>query len=120
MGGATSNAPLQTNAATSAVRVVPWQPVRLVVVDSVGFHFRHDMDNAAMRTRRLLSFAQILNSAASKHNFAAVVVNQVSIIRAPSRMYAVLLVARCACVPACPIPRTFVCRSAHSQFRCFS
>ena len=54
------------------------QPVRLVVVDSIAFHFRHDMDNAALRTRRLLSFAQMLNRAATRHNFAAVVVNQVS------------------------------------------
>ena len=65
-------------ACTSAPGLASRQPVRLVVVDSVAFHFRHDMDNAALRTRRLLSFAQMLNSAASRNNFAAVVVNQVT------------------------------------------
>ena len=32
--------------------------VRLVVVDSVAFHFRHDFDDYALRTRLLNGLAQ--------------------------------------------------------------
>jgi RAD51-like protein 2 len=51
--------------------------IRLVVIDSVAFHFRHDFEDMGVRTRVLQSMAQNLISLAEKYSAAVVVINQV-------------------------------------------
>lgn len=52
--------------------------VRLVVVDSVAFHFRHGFDDYAARTRTLLAHALQLLRVAVEYNLAVVLINQVT------------------------------------------
>jgi hypothetical protein len=52
--------------------------VKLIVIDSIAFHFRHDVENTAMRSRVLASIAQTLNQLAYEHHVAVVVVNHVT------------------------------------------
>jgi len=52
--------------------------IRLLIIDSVAFHFRHDFDNMAKRTRLLSGHAQALNLLASKYSLAVVVTNQMT------------------------------------------
>lgn len=52
--------------------------VRLVVLDSVAFHFRHGFDDYSQRTRLLLAHGLTLLRCAVQHRIAAVVVNQVT------------------------------------------
>lgn len=44
--------------------------VRVIVIDSVAFHFRHDWDDFAMRSRLLNSMAQRLANIAVSHQAA--------------------------------------------------
>jgi len=44
--------------------------VRLVVVDSVAFHFRQDFDDFLLRSRLLNALAQTFNALVAKHNVA--------------------------------------------------
>eukprot|EP01006_Ploeotia_vitrea_P051924 TRINITY_DN67617_c7_g1_i2.p1 TRINITY_DN67617_c7_g1~~TRINITY_DN67617_c7_g1_i2.p1 ORF type:complete len:302 (+),score=33.39 TRINITY_DN67617_c7_g1_i2:311-1216(+) len=53
-------------------------PVRLIVLDSVAFHFRHDFTDMAHRARLLQSFAQALQSMAAEFKLAVCVINQVT------------------------------------------
>jgi hypothetical protein len=55
-------------------------PVRLVVMDSVAFHFRHGASSIdfGKRTRLLSSMAQKLNELAHKHSLAVVLMNQMT------------------------------------------
>ena len=57
-------------------RVAPHQ-VRLLVLDSVAFHFRHGFTDMALRSRTLSAMAQQLNVLAQQHHLAVVVTNQV-------------------------------------------
>eukprot|EP00051_Salpingoeca_urceolata_P031293 m.11098 g.11098 ORF g.11098 m.11098 type:complete len:402 (+) comp3930_c0_seq1:332-1537(+) len=52
--------------------------VKLVVIDSVAFHFRRDFEDMGLRTRLLNSLAQSLLRAASEHSLAIVLVNQMT------------------------------------------
>jgi len=52
--------------------------IKLVCLDSVAFHFRHDFENMAKRTRLLSAHAQALNLIASKYAVAVVVTNQMT------------------------------------------
>jgi len=52
--------------------------IRLVVIDSVTFHFRYGFDDMRQRTRMLSQLAATLNEAASSHQVAIVLVNQVT------------------------------------------
>lgn len=52
--------------------------VKLIVLDSVAFHFRHDFENMAKRARLLNAHAQKLNMLASNHQLAVVVTNQMT------------------------------------------
>ena len=52
--------------------------VKLIVVDSVAFHFRHGFDDMANRSRMLSKMSQDLNKMASDFKLAIVVVNQVT------------------------------------------
>ena len=52
--------------------------IRIVVVDSVAFHFRHDYDDYAQRTRLLAGYSQSLTALARKYNVAVVLMNQVT------------------------------------------
>eukprot|EP00047_Mylnosiga_fluctuans_P019109 m.78774 g.78774 ORF g.78774 m.78774 type:complete len:353 (+) comp7981_c0_seq4:114-1172(+) len=52
--------------------------VRLVVIDSVAFHFRQDFANMALRTRLLHGMAQTLTQLARQHNLAVVLMNQMT------------------------------------------
>ena len=51
---------------------------KLIVLDSVAFHFRHDFENMAKRARLLNAHAQKLNMIASEHELAVVVTNQMT------------------------------------------
>ena len=51
--------------------------IRLVVIDSVAFHFRHDYEEFAQRARLLTSYAQSLAILARKYDVAVVLMNQV-------------------------------------------
>ena len=52
--------------------------VKLVVIDSVAFHFRQDLQDASTRSRVLSSLAQTLNDLAHDHEVAVVVTNHVT------------------------------------------
>jgi RAD51-like protein 2 len=53
--------------------------IKLVVVDSVAFHFRHDFgENMSLRTRLLNGTAQSLLQLAMNHQAAVVLINQVT------------------------------------------
>eukprot|EP00002_Diphylleia_rotans_P030876 TRINITY_DN6390_c0_g1_i6.p1 TRINITY_DN6390_c0_g1~~TRINITY_DN6390_c0_g1_i6.p1 ORF type:complete len:356 (+),score=58.69 TRINITY_DN6390_c0_g1_i6:76-1143(+) len=50
--------------------------VRLIVVDSITFHFRHDFDDMGQRSRLLQSSAQSFLNLAEQYNLAVVLMNQ--------------------------------------------
>ena len=52
--------------------------IRLIVMDSVAFHFRHGFDDMAKRSRMLSQMSQDLNKMATDHELAVIVVNQVT------------------------------------------
>lgn len=52
--------------------------VRLVVVDSIAFHFRHDFDDLSQRTRLLNGLAQTFIKMATEHKLAVVLTNQMT------------------------------------------
>ncbi|KAL5016132.1 hypothetical protein ScPMuIL_005721 [Solemya velum] len=52
--------------------------VKLVVVDSVAFHFRHDFDDMSLRTRLLTSMAQSFIQLATDSSLAVVLTNQMT------------------------------------------
>ena len=52
--------------------------IRLVVIDSIAFHFRQDLGDTTARSRMLSTVAQVLNKLAYEHNLAVVVVNHVT------------------------------------------
>eukprot|EP01027_Heterolobosea_sp_BB2_P016626 GEZU01023647.1.p1 GENE.GEZU01023647.1~~GEZU01023647.1.p1 ORF type:complete len:266 (-),score=52.81 GEZU01023647.1:640-1437(-) len=52
--------------------------VRLIVIDSITSHFRHDFDDMAKRSRLLHGLAQKLSEIASQHDVAVVLMNQVT------------------------------------------
>lgn len=53
-------------------------PVRLVIVDSIAFHYRCDTSDYMARTRSLTSLAAFLSDLANKFNVAVVVTNQMT------------------------------------------
>ncbi|KAG2454632.1 hypothetical protein HYH02_000473 [Chlamydomonas schloesseri] len=55
-----------------------YRGVRLVVIDSVTFHFRQDFPDMAQRTRVVTGMAQQLISLAQTYNVAVVLMNQVT------------------------------------------
>ncbi|XP_043698520.1 DNA repair protein RAD51 homolog 3-like isoform X1 [Telopea speciosissima] len=52
--------------------------VKIVIIDSVTFHFRQDFDDLALRTRVLGGLALKLMKLAQKFNLAVVILNQVT------------------------------------------
>eukprot|EP00850_Spirogloea_muscicola_P016020 SM000127S26636 [mRNA] locus=s127:144054:146389:- [translate_table: standard] len=52
--------------------------VKLVVIDSVTFHFRQDFDDMAQRSRLLSGMAQKLMAISDQHDLAVVLINQVT------------------------------------------
>lgn len=67
----------------AAVRTLPsflevHPEVKLVVMDSVAFHFRHAFQDMSVRTRMLSRMAQQLNEVAQQHSLAVVLVNQMT------------------------------------------
>lgn len=52
--------------------------VRLIVIDSIAFHFRHDLENAALRSRALHKVAAQLTNLAVQFQTAVVVTNQMT------------------------------------------
>ena len=52
--------------------------VRLIIIDSITFHFRHDFENMSLRTRLLNGMAQNLLQIADKNSLAVVLINQVT------------------------------------------
>ncbi|XP_011628330.1 DNA repair protein RAD51 homolog 3 isoform X2 [Amborella trichopoda] len=52
--------------------------VKIIIIDSVTFHFRQDFDDLALRTRVLSALAQKMMKLAKKFNLAVVLLNQVT------------------------------------------
>ncbi|XP_002732740.1 DNA repair protein RAD51 homolog 3-like [Saccoglossus kowalevskii] len=52
--------------------------VKLIVLDSIAFHFRNNFDDMALRTRLLNGLAQNLIRMASQHKLAVVLTNQMT------------------------------------------
>ena len=52
--------------------------VRLIVIDSITFHFRQDYEDLALRTRHLNDMAQKLMALAGERQLAVVMMNQVT------------------------------------------
>jgi len=52
--------------------------VKLIVVDSLAFHFRHDLENAGLRSRVLHKIASQLTALAVERCIAVVVTNQMT------------------------------------------
>ncbi|XP_061188835.1 uncharacterized protein LOC133197011 [Saccostrea echinata] len=52
--------------------------VRVVLVDSVAFHFRHDFDDLSLRTRLLTAMAQSFIKLATEFKIAVVLTNQMT------------------------------------------
>lgn len=52
--------------------------VKLIVLDSVAFHFRHAYSDVGLRTRMLIKMAQQLNELANKLAIGVVIVNQMT------------------------------------------
>jgi len=52
--------------------------VKLVVIDSIAFHFRHNFEDFALRSRLLNGIAQRLTQIATDREIAVVLVNQVT------------------------------------------
>ncbi|KAL9981947.1 hypothetical protein ACROYT_G010715 [Oculina patagonica] len=52
--------------------------VKLIVVDSIAFHFRHDFDDLALRTRLLNGLAQSFIKMACERQLAVVFMNQMT------------------------------------------
>ncbi|MBA0796394.1 hypothetical protein Gohar_007165 [Gossypium harknessii] len=55
-----------------------WSQVKVIVVDSVTFHFRQDFDDMALRTRVLSGMALKLMNLAKRFSLAVVLLNQVT------------------------------------------
>lgn len=53
-------------------------PIRLVVIDSISFHFRRDFSDMSKRSRILSEMSQTLHALARKHNTAVVMINQMT------------------------------------------
>ncbi|CAM9925867.1 unnamed protein product [Ascophyllum nodosum] len=67
----------------AAVRTLPaflerHPDVKLVVMDSVAFHFRHAFQDISVRTRMLSKMAQQLNEVAQQRSLAVLLVNQMT------------------------------------------
>lgn len=52
--------------------------IKLIVIDSIAYHFRHDFENMQQRTRLLNSMAQQLLEYAETYSLAVVLINQVT------------------------------------------
>ncbi|CAH2222643.1 DNA repair RAD51 homolog 3 isoform X1 [Pelobates cultripes] len=52
--------------------------IKLIVVDSIAFPFRHDFEDLSLRTRLLNTLAQQMISMAKQHNVAVVLTNQMT------------------------------------------
>lgn len=52
--------------------------IKVVIVDSIAFHFRQDLNDTASRSRVLSSLAQTMNQVAFDHNLAVVLINHVT------------------------------------------
>jgi len=52
--------------------------VKVIIIDSIAFHFRQDFDDMSLRTRRLSQMAQTLMSIAHAHDTAIVLMNHVT------------------------------------------
>ncbi|XP_029651675.1 DNA repair protein RAD51 homolog 3 [Octopus sinensis] len=52
--------------------------VKLVIIDSIAFHFRHDFEDIRLRTCLLTTIAQSLIQIANKHALAVVLTNQMT------------------------------------------
>ncbi|CAB4269729.1 unnamed protein product [Prunus armeniaca] len=58
--------------------ILEHKDVKIVIIDSVTFHFRQDFEDLALRTRLLGGMALKLMNLANKYNLAVVIFNQVT------------------------------------------
>lgn len=52
--------------------------IKLIVLDSIAFHFRQDLQEVSSRSRILSTLAQTLNQLAFDHNLAVVTINHIT------------------------------------------
>jgi RAD51-like protein 2 len=52
--------------------------VKIIVIDSIAFHFRQDLQDTTSRSRVLSSVAQTLNQIAHEHSVAVVLINHIT------------------------------------------
>lgn len=52
--------------------------VKMIIIDSIAFHFRQDLNDTSARSRMLSSIAQILNKLAYDFNLGVVLINHVT------------------------------------------
>ncbi|XP_071849768.1 DNA repair protein RAD51 homolog 3-like [Apostichopus japonicus] len=54
------------------------EKIKLIIIDSIAFHFRHDLDDMSLRTRLLNGLAQSLIKMATMYRLAVVLTNQMT------------------------------------------
>ena len=97
--------------------------VKLIVVDSIAFHFRADFHDMGLRTRLLNGAAQQLLALATKHNLAVMLTNQMTTSTAASGKAELkpalgayhVCVCMCVCVSVCVCVRVCVCVCSHAN-----
>ena len=52
--------------------------IKLIIIDSIAFHFRHDVNSLSLRNRLLNMSAQTLMKLSKQHQLAVVVINQMT------------------------------------------
>jgi hypothetical protein len=52
--------------------------IKCIIIDSIAFHFRHDLQDITTRNRLLSTIAQILNQLAYEHKLAIILINHVT------------------------------------------
>lgn len=53
-------------------------PIRLIVIDSIAYHFRNDFEDLALRTRVLSGLVQDLLNLSNRYELATIIVNHVT------------------------------------------
>jgi RAD51-like protein 2 len=62
----------------SIVESIAGPPVRLIIVDSIAFHYRAESADPALRAKQLAAQAQVLHGLAMRRDLAVVVINHVT------------------------------------------
>ncbi|PIK51644.1 putative DNA repair protein [Apostichopus japonicus] len=61
------------------------EKIKLIIIDSIAFHFRHDLDDMALRTRLLNGLAQSLIKMATMYRLAVSPISFATLYKSPSK-----------------------------------